>query len=311
MHRIALVLIFLATILVAALVGTAGPAQATYPGANGKLAFVSTETGNPDIFTINANGTGTTNLTANSTAVDVSPDWSPNGQKIVFLSRRDANNNREIYVMDANGSHQTRLTNNPALDVSPSWSPNGKQILFASTRDGNFEIYLMDADGTKVRRITDNSAFDAAPSFSPRGDKIVFQSDRSGAFAVWVMSAEGTGARQLTPDELGAVLPDWSPNGKEIAFHNNCCVEENSDILVVNTNSKNVRHLTENFDNNLDPSWSPDGQKIAFDHGIIDFSTGEFSTTDLYVMNSDGTGSPTQLTNTPTVSEMDPDWGSG
>jgi TolB protein len=126
------------------------------------------------------------------------------------------------------------------------------------------------------------------------------------------MSADGTGARQLTADELGASAPDWSPDAKEIAFFSNCCVNENSDILVMNANGKDVRQLTQSFDNNLRPSWSPDGQKIVFDHGPIDFTQDPpaFLPTDLYVMDNDGTGL-TQLTSTPTVSEFRPDWGPG
>jgi TolB protein len=296
-----------AAIVIAGLVGEVRPAQATYPGSNGKLAFVSTEAGNPDIWTMNPDGTGKTNLTASSTAVDAQPDWSPDGQKIAFLSRRDAGN-REIYVMGADGSSQTRLTTDPGRDVAPSWSPNGKKILFASSRDGDFEIYLMDADGTKVRQLTDNAEFDTEPEFSPNGEKIVFISDRTGAAAVYVMSADGDGARQLTGDELGAFAPDWSPGGREIAVFNNCCVSENSDIFVMKANGRDVRQLTQNFNNNLNPSWSPDGQKIVFDHGVIDFTTGEFFPTDLYVINNDGTGL-TQITNTPTFSELFPDWG--
>ena len=65
--------------------------------------------------------------------------------QIAFHSLRDGN--VEIYVMDADGQNQRRLTNNPHDDRSPSWSPDGKRIAFVSKRDGNVEIYVMDADG--------------------------------------------------------------------------------------------------------------------------------------------------------------------
>ncbi len=268
-----------------AVLGLAPGAQATYPGSNGKIAFVKTDPTNPanrDIYTINADGTGTpTNL---------------------IVSRRDGN--PEIYLMNADGSNPTRLTNNPALDVLPSWSPNGNQILFSSTRDGNFDIYLMNADGSKVRRLTDNPAMDLTPEFSPDGHKIVFASNRSGAFAIWVMSANGGPAQQLTDDALDAAQPDWSPDGKQIAFIDNTTIPENSDIFVMDAGGRNVKQLTESFDNNTDPSWSPDGQKLTFDHGVIG------SPADLYTMGTDGSNR-VDITNTPTVSELDPDWGSG
>src|SRR5436309_2843912 len=68
--------------------------------------------------------------------------------KIVFASDRDGNN--EIYVMDADGSHQTRLTNNPADDILPAWSPDGTKIAWSTNRLGgsNYEIFVMNADGS-------------------------------------------------------------------------------------------------------------------------------------------------------------------
>lgn len=288
------------------LLAAARPAAATYRGANGKLAFVSTEASTPEvptthIVTANQDGTGRTDLTPNSTAFELQPDWSPDGRKILFASTR--NGDSEIYVMNADGSAQTRLTDNPARDDDASWSPNGKHIVFASDRDGTAQIYLMKADGSKVRRLTHDTAFDYQPAFSPDRDKIVFVSTRGGAPALWVMSVDGGNARQLTANELGASAPDWSPDGKRIAFFDNCCVPKNSDILVINANGKHAAPLTQSFGNNLDPSWSPDGQKIAFDH-----ASGPF--TDIYVANADGSGVPTAITATPDVSEFDPDWSS-
>jgi Tol biopolymer transport system component len=83
--------------------------------------------------------------------------WTPalkaNG-KIAFVSNRDGNN--EIYVMDADGSNQTRLTNNSADDSSPAWSPDGARIVFVSNRDGNFLIYTMNANGSSQTRLTND-----------------------------------------------------------------------------------------------------------------------------------------------------------
>ncbi len=71
--------------------------------------------------------------------------------------------------MDADGSNQTRLTNNPSLDAFPVWSPDGTKITFASDRDGNPEVYVMDADGSNQTRLTNNPALDVYPSWSPVG----------------------------------------------------------------------------------------------------------------------------------------------
>lgn len=116
------------------------------------------------IYTINADGSGEANLTNNS-AIDGLAIWSPDGKRIAFNSDRDGN--REVYVMNANGSKQTRLTT--ADDYVYSWSPDGKKIAFASERDGNREIYVMNADGSEQTLLTSNSAWNGLPDWAPRG----------------------------------------------------------------------------------------------------------------------------------------------
>jgi len=88
---------------------------------------------------------------------DSRPRYSPDGSKIVFQSNRDGQ--AEIYVMNSNGTAQTRLTNNPAADTAPAWSPDGAKILFTSLRDGgmNPALYLMNADGSSQTRVTDGT----------------------------------------------------------------------------------------------------------------------------------------------------------
>lgn len=82
------------------------------------------------------------------------PDWSPDGSQITFFSYRDGN--FEVYVMNADGTDQRNLTNNPAIDGRPSWSPNGEKIAFYSTRYAEQEeIFVMNADGSKPTRLTD------------------------------------------------------------------------------------------------------------------------------------------------------------
>ena len=83
--------------------------------------------------------------------------------KIAFHSDRDGN--FEVYAMNADGSSQTDLTNNPALDQAPAWSPDGTKIVFSSRRDGNTELYTMAADGSGVVRLTNNVNFDNSPAW--------------------------------------------------------------------------------------------------------------------------------------------------
>jgi Tol biopolymer transport system component len=98
-------------------------------------------------------------------AIGEYPTWSPDGTQIAFHSRRDGN--MEIYVMEADGSAISRLTENDASDMFPTWSPDGTHLAFSSDRDGNWEIYVMDADGSGVTNLTNNPADDTTPAWYP------------------------------------------------------------------------------------------------------------------------------------------------
>ena len=131
-----------------------------------RIAFSSNGDGDPEIYVINAQGSGTAQLT-NDGATDVHPAWSPDGARIAFASTRDGNG--EIYVINADGSDVERLTSSGDTDVHPAWSPDGTRIAFMSYRDGNWEIVVMNADGSDVERLTNDS-----------GDNFCLLADSSG-----------------------------------------------------------------------------------------------------------------------------------
>jgi len=137
--------------------------------------------------------------------------WSPVAvdSKIAFSAMHDSQ--LEVYVMNADGSKQTRLTNNEADDYLLSWSPDGSKIAFSSNRDGNWEIYVMNADGSNQRRLTNNPAADETPSWSPDGSKIAFVSLREGGgTGIYIMNADGSNQTKLTYPAGGAFV-SWSP----------------------------------------------------------------------------------------------------
>ena len=130
--------------------------------------------GSKDICVMNADGTGVVNLIPLAGQEDFDPAWSPDGSKIAFTSNRDGgNSNYEIYVMNADGSNQRRLTFSdpaaPAWDHEPTWSPDGTKIAFSSARDGNYEIYVMNADGSGQTNLTNSPGNDDQPSWQAVG----------------------------------------------------------------------------------------------------------------------------------------------
>jgi len=207
--------------------------------------------------------------------------------RIAFASKRDGN--WEIYVMNADGSGVTRLTNNPADDRWPSWSPDGKRIAFTSDRDGNWEIYVMNADGSGMTRLTNNPAGNFDPSWSPDGRNIAFSSRRDVNLEIYTMNADGSGVTRLTNNPAEDAETLWSPDGKRITFASDR--DGNWEIYVMNADGSGQTNLTNNPAYDDVPSWSPDGRRIAF-------ASDRDGNLEIYVMNADGSG-VTRLTNNP------------
>ena len=141
-----------------------------------------------------------------------SPVWSPDGQRIAFLSRRDGN--KELYVVSADGSGQRRLTRDARYPATPAWSPDGRKIAFESGRDGTTGVYVVNADGSGQRRLARNGD---APAWSPDGRTIAFFSDAK----IYLMNADGSEHRPLTKPadgRGGRRSLAWSPDGRKLAF---------------------------------------------------------------------------------------------
>jgi len=256
----------------------------------------------------------TTRILTNSPFPATPPQTSP--YKIVFASNRDGN--AQIYLMNADGSNQTRLTNNSTNDESPMWSPDNTRILFQSDRDnpysGAAEIYVMNSDGTAQTRLTNNTQDDSCPVWSPDGSKVVFQSARNDLYyQVYVMNADGTNQVNISSGTTNEGQPSWSPDGTKIAFTSERDHPGTPSIYVMNADGSNQTRLTFSSSEIRDeqPVWSPDGTKIAFvstrdsvveswqetdDEGGMVQRSAVRTNKEVYVMNADGSNQ-VRLTN--------------
>jgi Tol biopolymer transport system component len=208
-----------------------------------------------DIYVINVDGTGLTNLTNHPEFDGWRPAWSPDGSQIAFFSTRDDPINDEVYVMDADGSNVRRLTDNPADDANMTWSPDGTRIAWETNREGDFDIWIMNADGSNPTGLTVDPADDEWPAWSPDGTKIAFDTFRDGNSEIYVINVDGTGLTNLTNDPGFDSAAAWSKDGSQIAF-----ISDRGgavDIWVMDADGSDPVNLTNDGWSDFFPSWSP------------------------------------------------------
>jgi hypothetical protein len=301
--KIAVAVVALATLLPAS-------ALAAYPGSNGKIAFER----DGQIWTMNSDGTGEVQLTSASDP-STEPQWSPNGQRIVY--RRTVGFEPEVRVMNADGSGDVQVRPDSG---SPTWSPDGSRVGWVKSGVVGFYPYVDLADsspeGTEPRLIRRNMELDeqyAAPmsdiEWSPRGDEIAltteegvpFTSDARSAIAIVTTVPYPTSTyRSITSNAGNASGPAWSPDRTQLVFLEQARDPDTGDpigfrqIYKINADGTGRTPLTSDAVDKEQVEWSPEGTKLVFSKG------------DLWLMNPDGT-SQTQLTTTSAI-ERHPDW---
>jgi len=252
---------------------------------------------NDNIFRMNLNGTGVTQLTEN-VAADVSPSWKFDGSGITFATERDGD--WETYTMTPDGEMEKNVINRPASDeLEPSW--NCQWISFQSNRDGNWEIYKVDPEvlnGPQLR-LTENPAADVAPAWSPDEGTIAFQSNRDGNWEIYLMSAAGeaTSLRRLTNNPAVDRNPAWIVTqaealairegrtgnyGKWLVFESDRAEAGKFDLYKMHVDTGEIVRLTDAAEDSMDQAGMPYCDVILFE------SDREESLSDIWRMGLDG-----------------------
>jgi TolB protein len=269
-----------------------------------KIAFTafSSLTSNSDIYVMNPDGTDKVRLTANS-GPDRQPAWSPDGQRIAFVSARDGQVG--LFVMDADGSNVSLVALETGLNY-PTWSPDGTKIAFGALRNGH-RILVVNADGTGLTELT-SGPDDMAPAWSPDGSRIAFtRAGTSGAANtdIGIINADGSGFTQLTTGPAADGPPSWSPDGSTIAFVSDRANNQGiGGLYLVNTAGTAVTQLAPTLPRvwGTRPAWSPDGRRIA-----VCGRDGSSAHNDMLIINADGSG-VTNITNSQLIDTCDPTW---
>ncbi|MCX6557457.1 MAG: Tol-Pal system beta propeller repeat protein TolB [Candidatus Aminicenantes bacterium] len=187
------------------------------------------------------------------------------GEKPLFTSKIvyvfESGKDRDIYIMDYDGSRPTRITYSNALDMLPSWSADNEKILYTSYRNLSPELFMFDIYTGKTELLSSGGSNYAA-DWSPVADQIVFTSSKNGNAEIFLKDMKTGKEKQLTFNPAIDTTPCWSPNGREIAFTSQR--SGTPQIYIMDAEGSNIRRITTEGSYHDSSTWSPDGMRLAF-----------------------------------------------
>jgi len=266
--------------VVAAVCACAVPAEASFPGKNGKIAFKH----DLDVYVANPDGSGSANLTADDPAeLFFQPAWSADGASIAYMRIvRVGYVGSQVWSMNGDGSGKTQVTqlSDSAFPQFPAWAPDGARLAYS--RAG---VHVVNRDGSGDRLVAPGWE----PSWSPDGTKLAFTQWLPGATQdLWTADADGGHLTRICCDGMYVEAPDWSPDGHSILI--NVWFPRNVEgFYRVNADGSGlVRLFTRSgaFGRG-EAAWSPDGTRIVFVKG--DFTTPTYEPYSVFTAKLDGT----------------------
>ena len=274
--------IFILSCVSLALVFThVGHVWAKAPGT-AKIAFTSDRDGNAEIYIMNPDGAGQTNLTQHK-ASDFQPAWSPTGEQILFASTREGMS--DLYLMDADGANVRKVFKDSRSRFAPAWSADGRQISYVRT-DAVRELYIASLDKKIEKRIATVGRFDGYSNWSPDGTRIVFDAPlRQGHTTSRIHVFNLTTHQQEVL--LGKVVltsmnsPAWSPSGDKIVF--TWLQGGNFAIYITDSGGNTPERIVDPLAgfSTAHPDWSPSGNTLIYEGYDLQSNNRQIYTVDL------------------------------
>ncbi|MGC1796553.1 MAG: hypothetical protein WA713_10745 [Candidatus Acidiferrales bacterium] len=238
------------------------------PGiAQTHIAYVSTKSGNKEIWEMDYDGSNQHQLT-HLKSISLTPRWSPDATRVAFTCYVPFRGivSPQICMYSTVSDRLISFPRYRGSNSSPAFSPDGTQIAFMSSLSGDPQIYVSDVNGGGLKRITFAAGVSTSPAWNPKtGKQIVFVSDRAGDPVLYLANADGTDVQKLDMPDMGYVVdPAWSPNGELLAFSWRR-PSGNFDIYIMDIVSRQLVELTRDAGRNERPSWAPDGRHLVFE----------------------------------------------
>lgn len=227
---------------------------------SGQIVMVGNATGNKELYLCDADGGNLRQLTRDK-SISLSPQWSPDGSRIVYTSFLK-NNYADIYMIDTRTGGRSVVARYPGINMAGAVSPTGAEMLMVLSRDGNPEVYTKNFSSGQLTRLTRTQrAGEASPTWSPDGSRIAYVSDLAGAGSpqIYVMDRSGN-SRRLTSRGKENVDPDWGANNL-IAYSSRRGGLYG--IYLMNPASMEERLVSPADANYKDPAWAPDGRHLV------------------------------------------------
>lgn len=197
---------------------------------------------------------------------DMMPRWSPDGERIAFMSNRDGRQ-VDVYLIDTDGTDLLNLSDHPDNNTAPAWSPDSRRVMFSLERwgpDYSAHIHIVGTDGSDLHSISEGQLGYMYPAWSPDGSQVAFVLRYLDTWDgdLYVMNADGTSIRSLTTTLNNMEAnPSWSPDGRYIAY--DAGTDSGRQVFIVDAATGDIRQVT-HTSYNVQPAWSPDGTRLAF-----------------------------------------------